>query len=180
MNEIYFPSGVITENLSGSNEIITYNSNFKLITSGLNVNILNDYELFYNSNSKTWDNNSIETMVLDTQVRGHSNYSVSSNQISVSESGEYIINVDITLLAFDGGRKNSLSALALNGVEIAGTRMSAYERLGNHGASCSSKCIINLIPTDVVEILTTRTNGSGNLEQIANGTRLYIKRGFDL
>jgi hypothetical protein len=179
MNELYFPGGVSTENISGSNEILTYDSNSKIVSSGFDVDFLSDYELFYNSTSQTWNTGTDTTMILNTQVRGHSNYNVVSNEVSVGESGEYIIEADITILATSGGRKNSFSWLELNGIEIAGTRISCYERLSSYGASGTTRTIIDLTPSDAITIVTARNSGSGDLQQIVNGTRLFIKRGFE-
>lgn len=178
MNEIFFPEGLSVENITGSNEILTYDINNKITSSGYDVDFLSDYEVFYNSTALTWDNTTDQNMILNSQMRNHPNYDVTSNNVSVNDSGEYIIEVDITILATGGGRKNSQSWLELNGTEIAGTRCACYERQTDHGATATTRCIVDLTPTDNITVVTVRTEGSGNLQQITNGTRLYIRRGF--
>lgn len=182
MNPVHFPDGVVVENLSGSGEIISYDSEGFLVPTGINidqVNSLDIYDIFYNTSQLNWNNGNNTTMQLDVATRNHPNFSLSSNEVSVSGSGEYYIEVQLTILAADGGRKNSQSWLELNGVEIAGTRGAVYQRQTNHGGTCVLSCIIDLVPSDSVAIITDRTNGSGNLGQIANGTRFYIQKRRD-
>ena len=177
MNEAHFIDGVICENISGSGEILTTQPGGKIVNSTLKSTSLSDYDLFYNSVSFDWDNNSDQTMVLDTQTRVHPNYSTDGTGISVTEADEYIIQADVSIFSIGGGRSNTISWLAINGIEVAGTRGYCYLRQLDHGATCSLCAIVDLLPTDVLTIVTNRNAGSGDPSQIANGTRLFIRRG---
>lgn len=178
MNEPRFINGIICENITNSGEIITTQPDGKIISSGLQTSKLSDYEVFYNSNLYRWNDNVKQNMILNTQVRGHSNYSTTGTEISVNESDEYTIQVSLSLMNFSGGRTNVTSWIELNGIEVGGTRGLTYLRIANHGASCSMITVLDLIPTDSISVVSIRSIGTGECEQISNGSSMLIKRGF--
>lgn len=117
------------------------------------------------------------TVNLDTEFfASSSNYTLSADQVTITEAGRYLITYECSVHANTNSRTQAQCFLEANTVEVTGTRSTLYCRLADYGATGSLSIVADAPAGVVIRLRATRTTGSATLITIASGTRLSIVR----
>ncbi len=150
-----------------------------IATNTAAISNLSKYGLYYNNSALTINTNTATILTLNATQRSSPTITLSSNQISVTKSGEYIIEADTSFIVTTGTSRTRIEVwLALNGVEIAGTRGIIHLERTPHGTSATTRTILTLNTTDNITLVCQRLTGTSKCSQFENGTRLFIRKGF--
>lgn len=122
--------------------------------------------------------NSLVTLPFDREDLANSIASNNNGEITVNESGLYLISIDVTIDEFSGNNRTEYETLLeLNSSFVDGTIRKHYSRNNNQGASSASINItLDLVATDVLRIRSIRSSGSSTGWWIADGSSLTITR----
>jgi hypothetical protein len=91
-------------------------------------------------------------------------HAANSPDITVGETGDYQIIVDVTIDSNSGGRTTSNARILKNSIEITGTRTLIYNRLSANGATSGTiSWIESCTASDVISVEASRRNGSGGV-----------------
>ena len=132
------------------------------------------YTAYDGAGSQTFTGNT--TINLDTELTSSSNYSLSSDEVTVNTAGRYLISYQVSIEATGGGRSQGQCWLELNSVEVDGTRGTIYVRQNNFGGTAGATIVLQLAASDVLRLRATRTTGGGTFSPEINGSRLTIVR----
>jgi hypothetical protein len=162
----------------------------------------NDYVL-YNTNNEweRWNNPNVPSSIfqttstyaqdinatlkpipLDELIYDNNNFSLSNGQVTINESGRYLVYVS---LAYEdaGSRVNPRIRFRLNGNILEGEGLTGYvrRRSGHNEGSNNLSRIIDVNAGDVLEVITDRIADNGNATLRPNESIFYgIKINEDL
>lgn len=174
-NETVFPEGIALPNISGGPGTLLSIDNQGVV--GPSLSLSQNMAGFYNGSNLEWDDGTIQTGIIDqTQYNPGSLYTLASNEVTINQTGLYLVKIDITLFGLQSNRTDIRSWLALNGIEVAGTSRRHYCRQTGYGASSSATAIININSSDTIGMRFERTFGSAQIRQEANGSYMYIEK----
>lgn len=132
----------------------------------------------YNTSDTTLFTASPTTMTLDATDVSDAPYTLAADEVTIGTTGRYVISWSCSLDGHLGGaaRTNAASVLQRNGTDIPGTKSEHYIRQANHGATGGGVKIMDITAGDVIRIQAQRDIGAGTVRQVANGTRMTIRR----
>jgi len=145
-------------------------------TKWVRFNILIGSITAYDSTGGQTFTTTATTINLDATHRSDPSFSLASDEITVSENGDYEIDWSVSLESSGGGRTQASSWVEQNSVEISGTRGEHYLRQNNFGATSSGTINLTLAAGDAIRLRAQRSTGGGTCETQINGSRLTIKR----
>ena len=103
-------------------------------------------------------------------------FNAATGEITVLETGTYLIIFDVTLTSTTNTQTTSQSFLERNAVLVPGTESCGYHRNSSNGDDTASMSTsIDLVANDVLRVTAQKMVGS-TLATVANGSRLTLER----
>jgi len=142
--------------------------------------VANVFDVYDNAGGQTFTTTST-TINLDTVRRSHSNYTLSSDQITVNSDGLYEITFACTLDATTGSRSGGRCWIETDSsgsfTEEDGSRCLVYNRTSSVGDdSCSRTVILSLSNGDQVRLRAVRHSGGTTLSTIADASSVSMQK----
>ena len=121
---------------------------------------------------------SVATVGIDTEhIVSSGTFTLAGGEVTVNTDGTYEVHMTATVHNALGTARTQVQMwLEVNNVEVPGTRMMAYCRQLNHGASGTAQVYLSLSDGDMVRLRAQRTAGTGTVETFAGGSRLTLRR----
>jgi hypothetical protein len=174
---------IIAEQGSDNNGTLRYNATtnkWQLSNDGDAFENIHTESVFYAYDSTGIQvvNGTEVTLNIDTPVVSDLNYSLSTDEVTVTSAGLYKItlNAGFTETNTTGGARTSIEMrLQENGVDIPGALADCYLR-ETEEASCSLSALQNISAGGVIRARIQRTGGSTNIETLSEASRLIIER----
>ena len=103
-------------------------------------------------------------------------FNATTGEITVLETGTYLIAFDITLTGTTNTQTTSQCYLERNAVLVSGTEACGYHRNSTNGDDTTSTLTsVDLVANDVLRVIAQQMVGSA-LATVANGSRLTLER----
>jgi hypothetical protein len=167
-------AGQVLEKVDGTD----YNIQWTDASSGGTTTVI-PYASFYQGTGGITAISNTEKIlnISSTFVNSGSEYTLSSNQITVASAGDHQISFDTYINNSSTSRSEYSIYLKKNGTEVTGTRSAVYQRGYDSGMTGSINVILTLAASDYLEAAIIRTDGTATTGyQDANGTRFSIMR----
>ena len=107
-------------------------------------------------------------LAISTEVISNSNYSLSSNSITVSEAGIYQVSYTIEMIVDSttgGTRGSQRNYIEINGTEVTQSSSYIYTRESVTGVGISSTFNVSISASDVITLITVNANGNPDISQ---------------
>jgi hypothetical protein len=130
-------------------------------------------------------NGTAATLNIDTQSVTNSDYTLSSDQITINTTGTYMIQAKVVYEITDtlGDARGSTAAWIeedpLGGgsfTEITGSRGHSYHRETAGASTSVAFCIAELTATDIIRVRMQRTTAAVNIDTVQNHSSIMITR----
>lgn len=179
-NETVFPQGIILPEQSSNNNVLATDVNGVVYDTGISTAEISGadtpfvLDVYDGSGGQSFTSNTINLNLPNIRSNTAPLTVVGGNAVQANKDVSLFVAYRVSTDISSGTSRSCSSCwLALNGVEIAGTRAFMYNRIfGNASNTGTGHMFIDLTAGDQISIQATRTDGSDTIITLANGSGL--------